>query len=306
MNRHNLNRGSRLSRRASWMLGSAVAASAAIPLVFATETNATVLATTPQYYFYQVTNNTGAAQSSFNVALSGDVTAGLGSYVNSFNSPTASSAYTSSPAATTVTFTSNANPPATIQNGATAAFGFEVTSSSTDFLAPLAGFPEAAYWGSSSTSNAVPLAGMYENLLPQSSPVKITDPYMIWEIDVANSATPTQTTTEYYETTYNTLPADLLVSNNTANSEIISNAGYYAPSTLTSPLTLTQIQALPSSDFTAPESISTLSSQLTYTIAAGRSLEFQSYPAVYTPEPASAAMLGVAAAGMLLLRRRRA
>ena len=306
MNRHNLKRGSRLSRRASWMLASAVAASAAIPLAFTTGADATVLATTPQYYFYQVTNNTGAAQSSFNVALSGDVTTGLGSYINSFNSPTASSAYTLSPAATTVTFASNANPPATIQNGATAAFGFEVTSSSTDFPAPTAGFPEAAYWGSPSTSNAVPLAGMYENLLPASSPVKITDPYMIWEIDVANSATPTQTTTEYYETTYNTLPADLLVANKTANSEIISNAGYYAPSTLTSPLTLAQIQALPSSDFTAPESISTVSSKLTYTIAAGSSLEFQSYPAVYTPEPASAAMLGVAAAGMLLLRRRRA
>ncbi|MGC8561519.1 MAG: PEP-CTERM sorting domain-containing protein [Phycisphaerae bacterium] len=306
MNRHHLKVGSRLSRRASWMLGSAVAASAALPLAFATGADAIAQLTTPQYYFYQVANNTGADQSSFNVALSGDVTTGLGNYVNSFISPTASSTYTSSPATTTVTFASNATPPATIQNGATGSFGFEVTSSSTDLPAPNAGFPEAAYWGSSSTSNAIPLAGMYENLLPLSSPVHITDPYMIWEIDVANSATPTQTTTEYYETTYNTLRADLLVSNNSANSEVISNAGYYAPSTLTNPLTLAQIEALPSSDFTAPESLSTVSSQLTYTLAADSSLEFLSYPAVYAPEPASAAMFGVAAAGLLLLRRRRA
>ncbi len=279
---------------------------AAVPLVAAGGSQATVLVpATPQYYLFQVQNATGGSQSALSVALSGDVTSGLGDYVNSFASPSASSSYSNSTNTTTLTFTSIANPQGAIANGAAGTFGFVDNAEPVNFPIPTAGTVESAYWSSGTGTSPVPVADMYQNQVPLSSPIHISDPYAVWTIDVAFASDPSVVTTEYYQTAYNTYPPYLLISNVSGATEIISNAGYYAPSTLTSPLTLSQMEALPSSDFTAPFSDSTPFSQLTYTIDSGSSLQLLGYPAVYAPEAASMAMFGVGTLALLFLPRRR-
>lgn len=287
---------------------AAVAAMAILPLAYAAGAQATTtVPPTSQYYLFQVQNNTGTAQGAFNINLAGDLTTGLGSdYVNPFATPQASATYSSgSPGTTTVTFSSGANPAGTIANGTTSTFGFVDSAEPVSQFSDIAGAVESANWGSGTNTTAVPIADMYQNQPLASSPVHISDPYAVWTIDVAFASDPNQVTKEYYQTAYNTYPPYLLVSNHTGQNEIISNAGYYAPSTQTSALTLSEMEALPGSDFSAPESTSTLYSQLTYTLNAGSSLQFVGYPAVYAPEAATMVLFGVGALGLLFMPRRR-
>lgn len=284
----------------------AFAAMAILPLAAAGGAEAsTPVPGTPQYYLFQVQNNTGSAQSAFSIQLHGDATSGLGEYVNPYSSPVTSSGYSASTTATTLTFSSNGTPPSTIASGASAGFGFVNSAEPVQAPFPLVGVVTNAYWGASASASAVPVANMYENIPLASSPIHIADPYAVWKIDVAFASNASQVTTEYYQTAYTTTPPYLDVANTSGSTEIISNAGYYAPSTLTSALTLDQIAALPSTDFTTPERVGTIGSQPTYTLDSGSSLEFVGYPAIVVPEAATLATFGVGAVALLLLPRRR-
>lgn len=284
----------------------AFAAMAILPLAAAGGAEAnTPVSGTLQYYFFQVQNNTGSAQSAFNIQLSGDATTGLGSYGNPYSNAVTSSSYSPSTNATTLTFSSNVTPLSTIASGASAGFGFVNSAEQVQETFPLGGVVTNAYWGASASAYAVPVANMYENNSLASSPIHIADPYAVWIIDVAFASDTSQVTTEYYQTAYTTTPPYLNVANTSGSTEIISNAGYYAPSTLTSALTLDQILALPPTDFTTPESVDTLNSTPTYTLDSGSSLEFVGYPAIVVPEAATLATFGVGAVALLFLPRRR-
>ncbi len=299
----------------SWSFAptAALTAAALMPLVAAAGAQATVVAqpSSSSYYVYAVNNNTGSAQTQFQIVLENNETAsngyGLSSsgYVNSFSSPSTSAGYTAGPPAVTdIAYTSSNG--STIASGAQALFGytyvgsdvvaFGSTISNPTYVSTGAYVPVLSFsWGGHITTNstALPVATisyMYKSPIADAAALG-SDPYAIITATVADASDPSLTTTEYYEAPYTTGQTYIAaISNNTGNTEIISNARFFLSDTM---IPLDQLNALPSNDFTAAPSLDG-----TYQPNSSQSL-------TQTPEPASLAMLGVAAAGMLLLRRRR-
>ncbi len=289
---------------------AALTAAALLPLVAAAGAQATfAIPSSSSYYVYAVNNNTGSAQTEFQIVLEGDDIAiggiGLSSsgYVNSFSFPSTSAGYTSGPPPVTgIAYTSSNG--STIASGTQAVFGYtyagvdapipgtgSISFASTGTYVPVLGMNWGAFNATNST--ALPVATIsyiYKSPIAEAAALG-SDPYAIITATVADASDPSLTTTEYYEAPYTTGQTYIAaISNNTGNTEIISNAGYYLSDTM---IPLDQLNALPSNDFTAAPSLDG-----TYQPNSSQSL-------TQTPEPASLAMLGAAAAGMLLLRRRR-
>lgn len=112
----------------AWTPKAAIAAMAIMPLAAAAGAQANALASTQAYSVFIVGNDTGVAQSQFQIILGGDAVSGAGSlstltsggYLNPFESPTTSASY--SIPYTDINYTSSNS--STIGNGSTVAFGY--------------------------------------------------------------------------------------------------------------------------------------------------------------------------------------
>lgn len=270
---------------------------AAMPLAAASLVHATVVSSSSSsgYVVYVVGNNTGQSQSQFQIVLSGNQisSTGLiglssGGYLNPFSSPSTTAGYHSgTPPVTDIAYTSTTGQ-STIANGSSAAFGYT-------FLYP-SNLPSTVSpsvfgmnWGAFNAGEPnIDAATIEFNQQLAASSVQGLDPYEIITATVANATNPTQTTTEYFEVSYTTgSNYKTVISNNTSDTEIISNVGFYLSDTL---IPLDQLNVLPNSDFTAAPNLD------------GTYLPNTSAP---TPESASLALFGVGAIALFLLPSKR-
>lgn len=145
-------------------------------------------------------------------------------------------------------------------------------------------------WGAfNSSSPNIDVASIAFPIVLLAGPIQAgTDPYEIISATVASASDPSKTTVEYYETSYTTGNNNqITITNNTGDTEVISNVGYFLSDTLI-PLDQLNAASLSSDTFTSDPALD------------GTYLPNSSSP---TPEPTSIAMFGAAAAGLFLLRR---
>ena len=261
-------------------------AMAAMPLLAAGGAQASVTSGSSSAYFvYSVTNNTGQAQTQLQIVLNGNVS--LGSYLDPFSSPSASASYTAGqPSVTDIAYTSTTGT-STIAAGASGVFGYTIDYPASS---PAVRYPGVLgiNWGAfNSSSPNIDAATIEFGQLFAAGPVVGADPYEIITATVANSSSPSQTTTEYFEAPFTGPNYSAYLFNKTGDTEIITNVGYFISNTL---IPLDELNSQPNSSFTPLPSLDGTYSPNTSTP---------------TPEAASMAMFGVGALALLLLPRRR-
>lgn len=234
------------------------------------------------YFAFQVTNNTGMSQSGLAAIMPGDQTSYLpnssSGFLNSFG--TSSSASYASPD-TTISYSGG-----TINNNATATVGFSWQGQS---------IPDISSAGWLSATLEIDLLSMGVSPTLEALPSIAADPYEVVFANVssANNTTPVA---QWFEIPYfTTKPPTITLTNNAGVPETLSNVGYFLSDTLI-PLDQLNLTNYPSSDFTPLPS-----SYDTSLLPLGGS---ESY-SIPTPEPASLGVIGLGAASLLLIGRRK-